>query len=344
MSRTWNTFGVGGNATVNNVAGNTNIHHREPNKGGNQNQQRPKAYTSSISQPIINSVPDQRLGAQVPSDRAGSAPLVAAIEPMASDYSLLTRASYQPQASGDITYSSLPQPMPVGETPTGSTSSLQPSGTPPSGSNTSPVGATPTGSQASLQPSDTPTRGPDTSTGELPALTLPMIARDLRAENAMVAEDAAGYELAEEEHIKRILKTMENSKTRNDFARCQCTYIGKVSKCLPKVHLRLFVYQLARLMFHDKTDPRTVDAFDRQLTEWGSMDRATCIEREKEIEKVLNDFKPPSEDVRQDQRTMRRIASLDSEALEMQKTLAGQEGVLAGQRGDIDESRMNVCA
>lgn len=40
---------------------------------------------------------------------------------------------------------------------------------------------------------------------------------------------------------------------------------------------------------------------------------------------------------------MRRIASLDSEALEKQKTLAEQEAVSAGQHPDIDAFRMDVC-
>lgn len=65
-----------------------------------------------------------------------------------------------------------------------------------------------------------------------------MVARDLRAENPILADNPAGYELVEEENIKRILRAMEISpKSQNDFAKCQRTYMAKVSKSLPKVHL-----------------------------------------------------------------------------------------------------------
>ncbi|KZP14568.1 hypothetical protein FIBSPDRAFT_896455 [Athelia psychrophila] len=127
MSRTWNTFGVGGNATKLMQV------HSEPNRAGNLRQQRAKApYASSISQPIIHSAPDQSLEAQVPFDRAGSA-LVAAIEPMASDSYLLPPPAYQPKDTGDVTPSPLPsQHVPVEETRAGSSSSTQLSVPPPS--------------------------------------------------------------------------------------------------------------------------------------------------------------------------------------------------------------------
>lgn len=109
-----------------------------------------------------------------------------------------------------------------------------------------------------------------------------------------------------------------------------------------------------------------VGAFDRQLKDWGMMDRATCIEREKEIENVLNDFKvrsintggfyasclrlifflwqPPSESVEEFKRTMRWISLLDSEALDMQKKLAEGEGASHEQHANIIESHMDLSA
>lgn len=73
--------------------------HSEQNRTGYQNQQRPQA-PSSISQPMIHSVPYQSQHMQDPLDRTGSAPL-AAIQPMASNS--FSSPLYQPRDSADIT-------------------------------------------------------------------------------------------------------------------------------------------------------------------------------------------------------------------------------------------------
>jgi len=155
------------------------------------------------------------------------------------------------------------------------------------------------------------------------ALTLTIVVNELRQANIMPHNGPYAYEYAEENYVKEVIRKMETS---SHFALTQKTYLEQVAKSLPKVHLRLFVYQLATFIFNDDTDPRDQDVFERQLEE--PFDRATSIAQEKEIELELKSIQFPAnssrevETARDVAKDFRLIGVLDSEALEVQKELS----------------------
>ncbi|KZP05756.1 hypothetical protein FIBSPDRAFT_1053917 [Athelia psychrophila] len=153
---------------------------------------------------------------------------------------------------------------------------------------------------------------------DLEKLTLPGIGEYLQKRNKTSRNDPAAYLRAEEDYVKHILSKMASS-TGNSFARYQHTYASKVSNSMPKICLRLFVYQLARIVFDDRnTDPRTVPFCDKQLHEWGQLDTTACLEKESVIEETIKTgYKPES----QDEDIIEAIADLDNIVTKLRKKL-----------------------
>ncbi|KAF7965095.1 hypothetical protein HWV62_45735 [Athelia sp. TMB] len=126
---------------------------------------------------------------------------------------------------------------------------------------------------------------PDSDSQEL---TLSAIEKDLKFKLHVRPNPPEIFERAEEEYVRSILKKLASAK---QFQRNQCSYASQMSRHVPKLFPRLFVYQLARVLFDSKTDPRKIPFCDQQLRVWGKLDRFGYLDKETEIEDILVGFK-----------------------------------------------------
>ncbi|KAF7974069.1 hypothetical protein HWV62_13483 [Athelia sp. TMB] len=150
-------------------------------------------------------------------------------------------------------------------------------------------------------------------------LTLSAIEKDLKLKLPVRPNPPEIFERAEEEYVRSILTKLASVK---QFERNQSSYASQMSRRVPKLFPRLFVYQLARVLFNSKTDPRKIPFCDQQLRVWGKLDRSGYLEKENEIEDILVGFKLESEDEQSVKINVEAIREIDDIGNAVQAKLA----------------------